>query len=61
MRGNNKEKQETANVARDKEDGVWIAVAHDSGDEHMVDDKFDDFILMDEDIFSSMKRTKQKS
>ena len=32
------------------EEGVWMAVASDSGDEHMVDNEFDDFIISDDDL-----------
>ena len=45
-----KPKGGAANVAGDK-DSVWMAIANDSGDEYTADNEFDDFILMDNNVF----------
>ena len=47
-----KEVQEAANTAGD-EDGVWMAIASNSDDEEMADNKFDDFEVSEDDLFIS--------
>ena len=43
-------KKETANAV-DKGEGVWIAVVSDSDNENMADDEFDDFTILDNNLF----------
>ena len=42
--------KESANVAGDEE-GVWMAIANDSGDEEMADNEFEDFTISNDDLF----------
>jgi hypothetical protein len=44
-------KKDSANIAGGEEDGVWMAIANNSGDEDMADNKFDDFTISDDDLF----------
>ena len=42
--------KESANTAGDEE-GVWMAVVNNSGDEKMANDKFGDFKISEDDLF----------
>ena len=44
-------KKDSANIAGGEEDGVWMAIANNSGDEDMADNEFDDFTISDDDLF----------
>ena len=42
--------KDSANIVGDEE-GVWMAVANDSGDEEMANNEFEDFTISNDDLF----------
>ena len=53
-----KEESKKETVSTVVEEGVWMAIANDSGDEHMADDEFNNFTILEDDIFFSDEENK---
>ena len=50
-RSKDKEEQKKKTASAVAEEGVWMAIANDSGDEQMADNKFDNFTISEDKLF----------